>query len=142
MDSLAFQPLTATSDFDAPAGPTPLTIDLEGSSDSSGLESRGVDSSSLKEDTFEYRAIDRVPGEPYRILQPIPVKIERMGDADFLATFVAGNIGISGSTRTDAFQALLAEILDTFDLLTAEESALSPAAAKQLQILRNYIGEA
>ena len=45
---------------------------------------------------------------------------------------------MSGIDNDDALQALLAEILETFDVLVKEQS-LGPDAAKQLQILNTYI---
>ena len=75
----------------------------------------------------------------YRVLQPIPVRIKRIGNRDFEASFREANIAMSGSDSQDAYEALVADILETFDVLTAEQ-ALGPDAADQLRILRTYIG--
>ena len=77
----------------------------------------------------------------YPVLKPIPYEIERIADGDFLATFQAANIAISGFDAQDAYQSLVAEILDTFDALV-DEPRLGQDAAAQLQILRTYIGKA
>ena len=58
-----------------------------------------------------------------------------------IATFQEANIAIGGFDRQDAYQSFVAEILDTFDVLT-EEEYLGPDAAAQLQVLRTYIGKA
>ena len=77
----------------------------------------------------------------YVVFQPIPIKIERTDDTSFLATFQEANIAMVGVDRQDAYQSLVAEILDTFDVLTGE-GHLGPDAAAQLQVLRTYIGKA
>jgi hypothetical protein len=76
------------------------------------------------------------------VLRPILIEIERIGDTDFTASFKEANIAIGGLDRQDAYQALVAEILDTFDALTEEENNLGPDAATQLQTLRAYIVKA
>ena len=88
----------------------------------------------------EYDWIDDLGEAGYRILRPIPLEIKRDGGGNFEASFREANIAMSGSDSHDAFQALVAEILDTFDLLLSEPS-LGPDAAEQLQILRKYIGK-
>lgn len=74
----------------------------------------------------------------YDVLQPIPVEIKRVGLGDFEASFRAANIAISGSDQNDAYQSLVAEILDTFDVLLSEQN-LGPDASVQLRILSTYI---
>ena len=86
----------------------------------------------------EHVQIDSLGEAGYRILQPIPVEIRRVEPGDFLALFREANIAISGSDNNDAFQALVAEILDTFDVLIKERN-LGPGAAEQLRILNTYI---
>ena len=82
--------------------------------------------------------IDDLGEAGYHVLQPIPVEIKRVGIGDFEASFREANIAMSGSDRDDAFQALVAEILETFDVLFTEQS-LGPDAAEQRRILRTYI---
>ena len=86
---------------------------------------------------IEEGTIDRLE-EGYTVLQPIHYRIERIAEGDYLATFAEGNIGIGGVDPQDAYQGLVAEILDTFDAL-GNEDALSPAATAQLQVLRTYL---
>ena len=74
----------------------------------------------------------------YRVRQPFVVWIKRTGPGNFKAAFRDANIAISGADRDDAYQALVTEILDTFDVLT-EESTLIPHAVEQLRVLRKYI---
>lgn len=95
--------------------------------------------SDYKFDT-DLRPIVDLHEDGYIVLQPIPIIIERVDDS-FLATFEEANIAIGGVNRQDAYQSLVAEILDTFDALT-EEGHLGPDAAAQLQVLRTYIGKA
>ena len=74
----------------------------------------------------------------YRVLKPIPVRIKRIGHLDLEASFREANIAMSGSDSQDAYEALVADILETFDVLTAEQT-LGPDAAEQLRILSTYI---
>jgi len=74
----------------------------------------------------------------YLVRQPIPYAIERIGEGDYLASFSEANIAIGGANPQDAYQALVAEILDTFDLLTAEQHLHADAAA-QRQVLEMHI---
>lgn len=82
--------------------------------------------------------IDDLGEGGYRVRQPLNVQIERIGMSDYKASFRDANIAISGTDTADAYLALVADILDTFDMLS-EARALSPAAAEQLRILRRYI---
>jgi hypothetical protein len=88
----------------------------------------------------EYVRIDDLGEGVYRVHQPFSIKITRIGVGNFEASFREANIAISGIDRDDACQALVAEILDTLDTLV-EEPNLIPPAAKQLQILREYIAQ-
>lgn len=85
--------------------------------------------------------IDDLGEAGYRVLQPIPVEIRRVRIGDFEASFRAANIAMSGSDRSDAFQALIAEILETFDVLLSEQN-LGPDAAEQRRLLHTYIARA
>ncbi len=75
----------------------------------------------------------------YPVLKPIPVTIDR-SDEGVTARFEKANIAISGRDDHDAYQALVHEILDTFDVLRAERP-LGPDAKRQLAVLRDFIGE-
>jgi hypothetical protein len=74
----------------------------------------------------------------YAVIAPIPITIEHVGDSTYLASFDDANIAITGTDKQDAYQSLVAEILDTFDTLTTEPH-LSPMAAAQLAVLRAFI---
>ena len=74
----------------------------------------------------------------YHVLKPIPVRIKRIGPLDFEASFREANIAMSGSDSQDAYEALVADILETFEVLTAEQT-LGPDAAEQLRILSTYV---
>ena len=82
--------------------------------------------------------IDDFGEDGYRVLKPIPIDIRRIGDGNFLASFQEANIAIGGLDSQDAYQGLVAEILNTFDTLNGEAS-LGPDAAAQLEVLRSYI---
>ena len=86
----------------------------------------------------EHTSIDSLGEAGYESLQPIPVEIRRVDVGDYEAWFREGNIAIAGTDGRDALQALVAEILDTFDLLLTEPD-LGPDAVEQLRILHTYI---
>jgi hypothetical protein len=86
----------------------------------------------------EHVWIEELGEAGYDVLRPISVEIRRVGIGDFEASFREANIAISGSDQNDAYQALVAEILDTFDVLLSEQS-LGPGAADQRRILNTYI---
>jgi hypothetical protein len=77
----------------------------------------------------------------YQVLRPIPYRIVRQENGEFLAQFTEANIAITGTDQHDAYQSLIAEILDTYDVLTSEQQ-LSPAAAEQMATLRTYLVKA
>ena len=68
--------------------------------------------------------IERIAG--YTILRPIPVTYEEMSDTDVQAGFEPANIAISGTSRQDAYQSLIEELVTAFDDWSADESALGP----------------
>jgi hypothetical protein len=78
--------------------------------------------------------------DDYRLLAPIPIRLERTNNG-FIASFDEANIAIAGITKTDARQALEVEILDAFDDWTADETALGIPTRQQLGILRQHIAK-
>ena len=87
---------------------------------------------------IEYTWIHDLGEDGYRVLRPIPVAIKRVDIGDFQASFREANIAMSGNDSNDALQALVVEILETFDVLLREHN-LGPDAAEQRRILRTYI---
>ena len=87
---------------------------------------------------IEHTRIGDLGEAGYCILRPIPVEIRRVGIGDFEASFREANIAMSGSDSNDALQALVAEILETFDVLLRERNMV-PDAVVQRQILSKYI---
>lgn len=77
--------------------------------------------------------------EPYKILKPIPVTVTEHNDLEFVASLDAANIAMGGTTFHDAFQALVFEILDVFDHLSANADRLGPQPEKQLKLLRTHL---
>lgn len=88
----------------------------------------------------EYEWVYTLKEEGYRVRQPFCVQISEIGVGNFEASLPEANIAICGIDRHDAYQALVAEILDTLDTLT-EEHRLIPKAAEQLQTLCKYIAK-
>jgi len=82
--------------------------------------------------------IDDVGEVGYQVIAPLPYRIERANDGGYIARIEPANIGISGTSWHDAYQALIAELLDTFDTLRAEAN-LGAGAAEQLAILNDHI---
>lgn len=89
----------------------------------------------------EHVWIDDLGEAGYHVLQPIPVEIRRVGIGEYEASFREANIAISGDDHYDAFQALVAEILETFDVLLRERIP-GPDAVEQRQVLDRYIARA
>jgi hypothetical protein len=54
------------------------------------------------------------PGEPYRVLKPIPVSLEWTG-SEYLARFDEANIAMTGLTQSEALGNMAGDILDTYD---------------------------
>lgn len=75
----------------------------------------------------------------YHLRQPIPYLIRKLNNGTFEASLDEANIAIGGSDPHDAYQALVAEILDTFDTLIREEGNLGLEAERQLRVLKQYI---
>ncbi len=80
-------------------------------------------------------------GERYQIRAPIPVRVTREEPLDFTATFDEAGISIGGESFRDAFEALVNEILDTFDYLTEHQAELGAEPQRQLTVLRTYLGK-
>jgi hypothetical protein len=80
-----------------------------------------------------------MPGESYKLRLPIPVTIRRMGDGEYLASFVEANIGMSGETQQEALQNLIIDILDAFELFLNEENNLGPEPSRELTVLKRYL---
>ncbi len=74
------------------------------------------------------------------VIKPIRVTYKHTKDS-VTAMFADANIAMSGVDTQDAYQSLIAEILDTFDTLSVEP-ILAPEAVAQFEILKNHIGRA
>jgi hypothetical protein len=79
--------------------------------------------------------------ESYTVTRDIPVTIKPV-DLEFVAEIDAANLAATGSTLSDAFQNLVAEVLDAFDYLTANEARLGPGPAQQLAHLKGHLAKA
>jgi|SRR5579863_1621318 len=83
---------------------------------------------------------DIPPGEPYLVSMPISTIITR-DNLDFVARWQEANIAIGGEHFRDAFQALVSEILDTFDYLSNHVNELGGGPARQLSLLRRHLAK-
>ena len=88
--------------------------------------------------TIERFVVEDLGDAEYRVRRPIPVEIERLGIGEYEARFCEANVAIGGTDVQDAYQALVADILDTFDLLT-ENDNLGRSLVEQRQVLQSYI---
>jgi len=92
-----------------------------------------------EQDEWRVQQGDLPDGEPYTVVKDIPVKVIQDGSLDFIATFEDANISIGGINKRDAFQALVYEILDLFDYLTANHDTLGPEPQRQLAVLSGHL---
>jgi hypothetical protein len=77
--------------------------------------------------------------EPYRLMKPIPVSIQRVGES-YLASFSDANVNSSGDNQHDAFANVKELVLDTYDRLSSLPAGkLGPGPSRQLAVLREYI---
>ena len=87
----------------------------------------------------ELTSIKEFPGEPYRALKPIPVKIHLLDETTFEASFEEGNIRWSDDSESEVIEGLRVEILNAFEDFEAHESILGPEPKRQLSVLRSYV---
>lgn len=86
------------------------------------------------------REIADLPNEPYILRRLIPVIIEEIGPAEYIASFREANIAMPGESLEEAMGNLVADILDTYEDLGAETpELLGPGPREQLAILRTYL---
>ena len=89
------------------------------------------------------RTINDFPNEPYTVIEPIPVTIEKTAPQDFTASFHEADIAMSGESIEEALQNLAADILDVYELLRGEPSErLCHGPRQQLTTLRRFLREA
>ena len=99
--------------------------------------SLGVVNTEEKADATAF--ISTLPDTDYTLLQPIPVRLERGEEGEWIACFDEANISMSGTEPEEARQALADDILDAFALFLTEEETLGPEPAQQLAVLRRYL---
>lgn len=106
-----------------------------------GLRGRlfiGAADATVAAPTVERFVVEDLGEAEYRVMRPIPVEIERLGVGEYQARFLEANVAIGGTDVQDAYQALVADILDTFDLLT-ENDNLGRSLVEQREVLQSYI---
>ena len=79
--------------------------------------------------------------EGYLVKQPIRIFYDEVSDSEVVASFAEANFAVAGTSRQDAFQALIEEVLGAFDDWSADESALGPGPLQQLSVLKKYLGK-
>ena len=79
--------------------------------------------------------------EGYFVQQPIRITYDEISDSEVVASFAEANFSVSGTSRQDAFQALVEEVLAAFDDWSADESRLGPGPIQQLAVLKKYLGK-
>ena len=84
--------------------------------------------------------ISSLQPEPYKLLQAIPVVIQPQ-EQEWIASFYDANLYASGETEQEAFDNLRSLILDVYESLAAEKDELGPEPARQIAILKSFIGE-
>ena len=70
---------------------------------------------------------------------PIPVTITKTGYRDFQASFIEANMAMSGTDPADAYESLIAFVLDMAEDLVKEEGNLGLGPREQLRVLRKYM---
>ena len=79
-------------------------------------------------------------GEPYRVLEAIPVTVRSLDIGDEVeAAFEEGNIAWVDRSRVEAINGLKAEILNTLEDYEANKDRLGPEPTRQLAVLRSYL---
>ena len=80
------------------------------------------------------------PGEPYRVVKPIPVYVERIEPTIWVATFVEANIAMAGKTQKEAIDGLRDVIVGTYESLFCEKFRnLGPEPTRKLQVLNQHM---
>ena len=75
----------------------------------------------------------------YKLLKPIPVKVEQLDENNFVASFVAANVNASGDTWYEAALNLKSTITHLFDLLIEHQESLGKAPRRQLVKMKSFI---
>jgi hypothetical protein len=91
---------------------------------------------------FLRMAITSFAPEPFSLLRPIKVLIERVDDT-VVVSFFDANLSASGDNQPEAFDNLKSLILDTYDSLRAESpERLGPEPKRQLAVLDSFLKKA
>ena len=94
-------------------------------------------------DSFEIFTNDFLRLEDFpptvQVKKPIPIRIFILDSSEFIASFDEANIAMGGETSIDAKEALLEEILASYDALTEHEGRLGLQMELQLVALKKYI---
>ncbi|MYG39778.1 MAG: hypothetical protein F4201_02985 [Nitrospira sp. SB0677_bin_15] len=83
--------------------------------------------------------ISSLPDQKYKLVKPICVQLECIGDGEWEARFSDANVAMVGGTHEEAINSLAYDIMYTFEDLSAEEDALIPDLEQALQVLREHI---
>ena len=83
--------------------------------------------------------VTELADDRFEVVRPFTISIAAVDDDSFVAEFPEANIAMAGETAADAYERLIENLTDVFDLYTREESSLGPGPRHQLAILRKYI---
>ena len=88
---------------------------------------------------YQERLIYSIPAEPYELLKPLPVAIEKVEQDEFIASFEEAGIAMCADSPDDSLLNLLSHILDVFDSYSAQEDKLAWRAARTFRVLKSFI---
>ncbi len=91
----------------------------------------------IRHETIEQADIPQ--GEPYCVIEPLKVRVERLSPTEFIAKVENANLAIGGATHHDAYRNLVNEVLDAFDFLRENEPNLGDNLRNQLALLRKHL---
>ena len=88
---------------------------------------------------YQERLIYSIPAEPYELLKPLPVEIQKVEQDEFIASFEEAGIAMCADSPDDSLLNLLSHILDVFDSYSAQEDKLAWRAARTFRVLKSFI---
>lgn len=88
--------------------------------------------------TTGHSVIPSLGSEPYRLLAPLPVVVQRT-DEGYMAGFVAGNVWATGESEAEALEELSSLILDTYEALGEDRERLGAATAREFAALSECV---
>ena len=75
----------------------------------------------------------------YELKRLVSISIKELSDGEYLASFEAAGISITGDTPQDAIRLFKSELIKTYEIYKREQLGAGPK--KQLAVLEKYIGK-